>query len=290
MQRMLLVGLAVLLGLYTPARAQDLDGRAYRPGVDPNIDMYLCGWQDSLPRNTHGSLVERAIFTKGDPMKPATKGAVLSYAGRFTHATLDRGDVTTPTTLEGEQEIMYVLTGNGVIEAGGSKYELFPDVCVLVPTNLRFTIAAGNDGPLTMYLVSDPVPAGFVPEKEIMLIDVNREPIRSTDGHWCHIVKDIFNTQASYNPRIVKLGTIERVLTVALDPMSIAHPHSHGAGVEEVWAEVSGTSIAFVGKQIRMQPPGTAYMIPPDGRTPHANINTSNEQVKFFYFARYGEQ
>jgi mannose-6-phosphate isomerase-like protein (cupin superfamily) len=271
------------------AWGQNLDGRAYRPGVDPDIDLYLSGWQDSMPRQTHGSLVERDILTRGDPLRPPSKGAVLAYANRFVHATLEAGDRTTPVVLKGEQEILYILSGNGTVEAGGKTQELFPDVCALVPAGLEFTLAASGDAPLTMYLVSEPVPAGFVPEEHVIVVDVNREPIRSTDGHWCHIVKDIFNTDEGYNPEVVRLGTLERVLTVALDPMTIAHPHSHGEGVEEVWAAVSGMSVAFIGKQIRMQPPGTAYMIPPDGNTPHSSINISGEQVKFFYFARYGE-
>jgi len=28
-------------------------------------------------------------------------------------------------------------------------------------------------------------------------------------------------------------------------------------------------------------------MIPPDGKTNHTNINDTEEQAKFFYFARY---
>jgi hypothetical protein len=35
--------------------------------------------------------------------------------------------------------------------------------------------------------------------------------------------------------------------------------------------------------------PGTAYMIPPDGKTPHANFNVSDHPVKLFYFARLRE-
>jgi len=58
---------------------------------------------------------------------------------------------------------------------------------------------------------------------------------------------------------------------------------------EEVWTSIKGESIAFLGKQIRMQPEGTGYMIPSDGKTPHANINTGNETVKMLYFARYGD-
>ena len=41
----------------------------------------------------------------------------------------------------------------------------------------------------------------------------------------------------------------------------------------------------FSGKQIRKQPPGTAYNIPPNSSTPHCNINTSGEQVKYLYFS-----
>ena len=75
------------------------------------------------------------------------------------------------------------------------------------------------------------------------------------------------------------------VITVAVDPMTFPHPHSHSGNFEEVWAAIKGTSLAFLGKQIRKQPPGTAYMIPPDGNTPHSNINTSDRQIKFLYFS-----
>ena len=77
------------------------------------------------------------------------------------------------------------------------------------------------------------------------------------------------------------------MLTVSLDPMTIAHPHSHAPGCEEVWTMATGTSIAWIGKQIREQTVGTGYMIPPDGLTPHANINTTDTPIKIFYFARY---
>ena len=82
------------------------------------------------------------------------------------------------------------------------------------------------------------------------------------------------------------LATIYGVCTITLDPMTIGHPHFHTKGTEEVWTTISGDNIAFLGKQIRHQPPGTAYMIPPDGKTNHSNINQSKtEQVKMLYFS-----
>ncbi len=274
---------AVLLGVFilgAAAGAQTLDGSPYTPGKDPDIDLFIASWKDSMPQKTHGSLVERAIFTPGDALNPPRKGAVLEYVNRFSYATLDAGASTIPTTLSREQEIFYFVEGKGVMKAGGKTADLYPGICILMPSDLEFTMTSTGDIPLAMYLVNEPTPDGFRPNSEMLVRDENTLPIQSTTGHWCHIVKNFFETDAG-------LGTLERVLTVAFDPMTIGHPHSHGEGCEEVWTAVSGTSLAFIGKQIREQPPGTAYMIPPDGNTPHANINTSDRQIKIFYFARY---
>jgi hypothetical protein len=40
-----------------------------------------------------------------------------------------------------------------------------------------------------------------------------------------------------------------------------------------------------LGKQLRLQTSGTAYMIPTDGNTPHSNINHTDKPVKLLYFA-----
>ena len=260
--------------------AQNLDGSPYIPGEDPDIDMYIGSWKESMPTHTHGSLVERAILTKGDPLNPPTKRAVLKYINRFTYSVLDAHAITVPETLKGEQEVFFILSGKGTIQAGNKTADLYKGIAVLVPSNLEFTIKNTGDDELTMYLINEPVPEDFRPNTEILVRDENILPITTSNSHWSHIVKNLFNTQDG-------LGTLESVITVAFDPMTIGHPHSHEDGCEEVWTQITGTSIAFLGKQIRWQSPGTAYMIPPDGNTPHANINTSKEQMKMFYFARY---
>jgi len=274
------LSLLIMLTASTISFAQTLDGRAYTPGIDANIDMYMGNWKESMPKHTHGSLVERDILTKGDPMNPPTKGAVLKYVNRFTYATLEARASTTPTTLKGEQEIFYTLSGKGIIKAGGKTAELYEGIAILMPAELEFTMTNTCDEPMIMYLINEPIPEGFRPNENMLVKDENITPVSSHTGHWCHIVKGLFSTQSG-------LGTLESVITVAFDPMTIGHPHSHAEGVEEVWTAIKGTSIAFLGKQIRMQSPGTAYMIPPDGKTPHANINESNKQIKMLYFARY---
>ena len=213
-------------------------------------------------------------------MNPSTKGAILKHINRFTHATLEARASTTPTTLKGEQEIFYILSGKGVIKAGGKTAELYEGIAILMPAELEFTMTNTGDESMTMYFINEPIPAGFRPNENMLVKDENATPVSSYNGHWCHIVKNLFNTQSG-------LGTLESIITVAFDPMTIGHPHSHVDGVEEVWTAIKGTSIAFLGKQIRIQPPGTAYMIPNDGKTPHANFNLADKTIKMFYFARY---
>jgi len=278
--RISLYGMVILFGVIASSHAQNLDGSPYTPGKDPDIDMYIGSWKESMPYHTHGSLIERDILTKGDPMKPPRKGAVLKYINRFTRASLDAGVSIQPTTLKGEQEIIYILSGKGTMKGRKKTTDLYQGICVLIPANCEFTMKSTGDESLTMYLINEPIPAGFRPNDDILVKDENTMAIESTNGHWCHIVKNFFETDAG-------LGTLERVLTVSLNPMTIGHPHSHVEGCEEVWTAARGESIAFLGKQIRKQPEGTGYMIPPDGNTPHANINTGTEQIKFFYFARY---
>ena len=70
------------------------------PEKDPDIDMFMGSWQESIPFNTHGALVERFVMTplEGDPLKPTKRGAVLTAVNRFSRAHLDTRARTTPTT------------------------------------------------------------------------------------------------------------------------------------------------------------------------------------------------
>ena len=277
------ISFVLLSGMSSVSFTQTLDGSPYTPGKDPDIDLYMNSWKNSMPRNTHGTLVERDILTPGDPMNPQAKGAVLSYVKRFVYATLAAHNPTQPTTLKGEQEIFFILSGKGVMKARGKTTDLYAGIAVLMPANLEFTMENTGDEPLTMYIIREPIPDGFSPNKDILVKDENTLPIASTTGHWCHIVKNLFNSDEG-------LATLQSVLTVAIDPMTIPHPHSHVEKTEEVWTAVTGTSIAFIGKQIRWQEPGTGYKVPPNGNTPHSNINTSDRQVKIFYFSRLREK
>jgi mannose-6-phosphate isomerase-like protein (cupin superfamily) len=259
-----------------------LSSLALAQATGDRIDLYFADWHSSTPRTTHGSLDERDIFTRGDPHHPTQKGGVLQYLNSYTYATLAPQASTRASRLDGQQEIYFVQSGRGTVTAGGQTSDLYRNIAILVPSNLEFTMKNTGQEPLAMYVINEPTPPNFRPNATILVRDENQLPISSSDGHWAHIVKTLFVTADG-------LGTLQSVLTVTLDPLTLGQPHvvDHD-DIEEVWTALEGTSLAFVSNQLRRQPPGMSFYHIPDNKTPHSNINQNEDsQVRFLYFGRY---
>jgi mannose-6-phosphate isomerase-like protein (cupin superfamily) len=263
--------------------------QAGRDSQDRRIDMFIGDWRDSLPRHVFGSLVLRDILIRGDNYSPPQPGALLQAANFLAYAHLQAGNSTTPARLDHEQEIYYVVGGTGEMVAGGKTAALHKDIAVLIPANLEFVMKNTGADALTMYVVSEPVPEGFVPGKQMLVTDERQVPVRTpmaaspytlpgASGHWAHVVRDLFS-------RTDGLATIGDVITVELNPMTMGEPHPHNPGQEEIWASIDGTSLAFIGTELRVQRPGMAYMIRPDQSMTHSNINPGDAPVKFLWFS-----
>jgi mannose-6-phosphate isomerase-like protein (cupin superfamily) len=264
-----------------------------REPQDRRIDLFISGWQGSLPRFEHGSLVLRDILIRGDNFAPSQKSAVLRAANFFAYGRLAPGNWTTPTKLEGQQEVYYVLGGEGEITAGGDTAKLRKDMAVLMPAGLEFVMKSTGGEPLTMYVINEPIPPGFHPKDKMVVKDEamarQRTPaaadpyiVGGASGHWAHIVRELFSPADG-------LATEQSVITVTVNPLTMGEPHPHRPGQEEVWAAIDGTSLIMMGTELRVQKPGMAYMLPPDWATVHSNINAGDTPVKFLYFAKFPE-
>jgi mannose-6-phosphate isomerase-like protein (cupin superfamily) len=264
-----------------------------REPQDRRIDLFIGDWQGSLPRFEHGSLALRDILIRGDNFAPAQKSAVLRAANFFAYGRLAPGNWTTPTKLEGQQEVYYVLGGEGEITAGGDTAKLRKDVAVLMPAGLEFVMKSTGPEALTMYVINEPTPAGFHPKDKMAVKDEARARHRTpaaadpyivggASGHWAHIVRELFSPGDG-------LATEQSVITVTVNPLTMGEPHPHRPGQEEVWAAIDGTSLIMMGTELRVQKPGMAYMLPPDSATVHSNINAGDTPVKFLYFAKFPE-
>ncbi len=268
------------------------DAIRYETGRDPQdrrIDRFMGDWHDSTPRHEHGSLVLRDILTHGNNLNPPQPGAVLQAANFVAYGRLQPRDVTTTDKLDGQQEIYYIDGGTGEITAGGKTATLHKDIAVFMPQGLEFVMKNTGSDDLTMYVVNEPVAKTFTPRKDMLITDESTVPVRTpmeaspytlpgASGHWAHVVRDLFS-------RTDGLATIGDIITVTINPMTMGEPHPHNLHQEEIWVAMDGTSLAFIGTELRVQPPGMAYMIRPDMTMTHSNINSGDTPVKFLWFA-----
>jgi mannose-6-phosphate isomerase-like protein (cupin superfamily) len=260
-----------------------------RDTMDRRIDMFMSDWHESLPRHTHGSLVLRDILTRGDNFSPTERGAVFQRFNSLSHAILAGHNATTPSKLEGQQEVFYILSGKGEVKWGGQTIPVRKDFAILVPAGVEFVLHNTEDQAMTMYVINEPTPDHFKPATKIAVRNEGELPPApptsvspftnpGASGHWAHITREVFT-------RADGLATIGRVITVTIGPLSIGEPHTHEPGHEEIWAAIEGTSLAYLGTQLRVQKPGMAYMLRPDVTMTHSNINYGDTPVKFLWFS-----
>jgi mannose-6-phosphate isomerase-like protein (cupin superfamily) len=258
------------------ARAQEL-----QVGSNAYVDMYFGDWHASKAE-TRGPAAEYAVFTKGDPIKPSAKGAILRYVDSYVYATLAPGASSPSTTLSGKQRIYYFTSGTGMVQAGDS-VPVSTNVAVLVPANLDFTVKNTGKDTLGAYIITEPTPSGFQPGAKLVVKDEKSTPISTAEQEWSRLVRPLFTAADG-------LATISAVETVTLDRLTITRPFTGTMpNTEQLWMELSGTSIAFIGPDLRRQTPGIGYEHPPDNLAPTANVNYSEDtQVKLLLVTTNG--
>ncbi len=259
-----------------------LDPKSYDPAVDVNTDMFIRGWQESPPRTKFGALTVHDIFlpSEGDPFSPERRGHIMTKFLEFAHAALESGMRTELSTLSSNQIVLYIYGGAGTITGGGKTYDLRDGIGVFVPEKLPFVMKNTGIEPLVMYLISEPVEPGFVPHDSIIIRDERDSRIGYTTGHWSHTAKGLFG-----KPEGDPFSTMNRIAVIWIDSQTFAQPHSHGSTfADEIWISLSGRVHAQLGKKLYELPPGSAYMVPCNGRTPHSNINVTDTPNKLIWF------
>ncbi|MFC1692860.1 hypothetical protein ACFL1R_05095 [Candidatus Latescibacterota bacterium] len=256
-----------------------LEGNPPSPD-ESNPDMYISSYKEHYFKTVH-SFLERDMLAKNNTKgaRPIERGNVLNYIDRFTHATIVGHQKTQPITLKDTQEVYYIISGNGTITGVGRTYDLYPGACALVPAGLEFVIENPNDDMITMYLVSEKVTAGFTPNKSIIVKDENTVPVNHR-SHWTYESRLLFQRQEG-------LSQLQNVAMVVVPPNSFAQPHSHNELTEEVWSTIDSELMFMLGKNARAMPEGYCYMVPPDGKSFHANINTTGKPIRTFYLGLY---
>jgi len=257
---------------YTPGGPAD-----YRhPEVDTDVFLYINHWKNSAPREDHGGLIERDILTRGDPLHPPGKGAILRYIKACRRAVLEPRTNTAPVRTAGEQIFFYVASGKGGVAAGRKSAGLVEGTAVFIPAGLEYRFLNLSDDPLEMFLFVEETAPAFVPNTEISVGSYQgSRPVFGT--HWAHIAHPfVYDLEPKFsNP----MGFV----IISIDAFDIAQPHTHGPGTEEIWLQLRGKSLLFFGNRLLWQEPGEAFLIPPNHKVPHASINHSEEPMLWLF-------
>jgi len=260
-----------------PSFREDAVSNHRHPEVDTDVFLYINHWRESLPEIGHGGLIERAILTPGDPLNPPKKGAVLKYITGYRRAALEPRTETKFYADAKEQCFFYVTAGTGTVETKARKAALEEGAALVVPAGVEFRfVNTTSDANLEMILVTEDVPAGFVPNKVISVGSYHNSP-PSLGMHWAHIGRGI---EYDVPP---KFANPMGFAVVSIDRMDMAQPHVHGPGCEEVWCQLKGRSLLLFGTRLMWQEPGEAFLIPPNNCVPHASINPTDEPMVWLY-------
>ena len=260
-----------------PSYRDDAPWGLRRPGVDTDISLYINHWRNSPPREGHGGLIERDILTRGDPFRPAKKGAVLRYLKTYLRAELPAGASTREYADPREQVFLYVMGGEGKIAAAGRSAELEEGTAVVVPAGLSYRLFNPADRPLELFLAAEETPAGFIPERTLS-VGRYRDSLPVVGAHWAHIARPFLY---DHEPKFANpMGFV----VVSIDAFDIAQPHSHPAAAEEIWLQTKGTSLLLLGNQLLRQETGEAFLVPPTNRAPHSSINLDGGRQQWLFF------
>ena len=280
----LIVGFAAVTGATLAGRAQ---APAPTERVDPSnttnerdriqIDQFIGDAANATGHLSHGGLLTRAMLRSGNPNVPGPAGAVLEHRTQLAKATL-LPKHSTPLMSINNQFLFYVVSGEGRLDDGKSSWDLRNGITMLIPPDVQRRFVNTSTDPLEMVMVE--WPANAIARKDILVRDVALLPFCEENAHWNNMSKCVF-TQAD--------GMTGRVLLVMLMPMTMAAPHPHVLGTEEIWTKITpGNSLTLLGSELREMPQFSSFLAPPNGTTWHGQINTSKTQVEMWLYVAGG--
>ncbi len=265
-----------------PQGAPPAPSRQVFPGLNEvegvSVDRFIGQPKDQPVHLSHGLLLTHAILTPGDPYHPGPQGAVLEYRKLLATADLLPGHQT-PLETYPDEYFFYVKSGEGRLDDGKQSWDLREGIAVLVPPSVPHRLISTGSKPLSMIMLQ--WTAGPNAKNALIVRDTHLLPWCEENAHWGNTSHCIFSAADG-------LLQGERIYTVMLQPWSVSQPHSHTPGTEEIWTKISPGSIPILmGSDLRDMAQDTAYLVPPNGKTDHSNINVSKDAVEWWvYIAR----
>jgi mannose-6-phosphate isomerase-like protein (cupin superfamily) len=163
-----------------------------------------------------------------------------------------------PRALVGQQEVLFVVSGSGVLEVDGTTHRLDPDTGVYLVSGESYTVDNEQAEPLTVVSVITPQQVMPGSGRQVTVRYDEREELQADENRsFRYLVHE-------------DIGCLDVTQFVGLVKPCRAPDHSHP--YDEVGYIVEGQGIAHVGGQSTPIGPGSCFHLPP--RQVHCIENT----------------
>jgi mannose-6-phosphate isomerase-like protein (cupin superfamily) len=185
-----------------------------------------------------------AIFGEGD----ADKGTLLSVT-RFGEAMVDAHGSCQTSDYDREEELYFVLEGNGLLHAGNRSYALRANDFTYLSPGLTHTLENRSEAPLRVVVMGFKIPRNMSMSpspgpKIVNLDDVREEPV---EGHPTSVLyKLLAGPRTGTRDAIDQAYVMTSLFWMDFAPGGTNFPHHHEIA-EEIYLVIDGTGEMVAG-------------------------------------------
>ncbi|MCL6544711.1 MAG: cupin domain-containing protein [Bryobacteraceae bacterium] len=187
----------------------------------------------------------KPVFGVGDPDAGRLQGVV-----RYGELTVLPGGVSAVVSYPDEEQIYYVLEGNGVLIYGDQRAPIKKDDFMYLPVNVRHGVANESGAPLRVIVMGYRIPAGRQAPAPPQLMIANAEdvPLQILGGHGpTSQFKLLMGQTTSQRDKLAAASEMTSLFIMDFAPGGTNIPHSH-ATEEEIYLVLRGSGEIVAGQ------------------------------------------
>ncbi|HEX4771102.1 MAG TPA: cupin domain-containing protein [Bryobacteraceae bacterium] len=192
--------------------------------------------QDDLTANANGSSY-RPVFGIGDSQAKQPKGIA-----RYGELTVERGGSSAIVSYPKEEQIYYVLDGNGMLVYGDQQVLIKKNDFMYLPVGVSHGVANKSDQPLRVLVMGFKIPPGVhvTPTPKLMLANTADVPYVLVSGHGPTVhFQLLMGTTGSKRDKLAAASQMVSLFIMDFAPGGTNIPHHHEIA-EEIYYILRG--------------------------------------------------
>ena len=199
---------------------------------------------DDLTAGARGASY-KPVFGVGDP-----DAGKLQGVARYGELTVLPGGASAVVSYPDEEQIYYVLEGNGTLIYGGQRVAIKKDDFMYLPVNVRHGVANESGAPLRVIVMGYRIPADrqAPAPSQLMIANAQDVPLQLVGGHPPSTqFRLLLGQTTSQRDKLAAASEVTSLFIMDFAPGGTNNPHSH-ANEEEIYLVLRGTGDMVAGR------------------------------------------